>query len=110
MTFRTRLVLAATAAVLVVVVLGAFATYIVASHSLIGSVDVTLTGEAKAVVSAQTARGGIAKTELRLGPSRPRATLSASRQPDSSSPSGMSIPTTSRFTSLMSAATASARP
>jgi two-component system sensor histidine kinase MprB len=55
MTFRTRLVLAATAAVLVVVVLGAFATYIVAYHSLIGSVDVTLTGEAKAVVSAPTA-------------------------------------------------------
>jgi two-component system sensor histidine kinase MprB len=56
MTFRTRLVLAATAAVLVVVVLGAFATYIVAYHSLIGSVDVTLSGDGKAFVSAQTAQ------------------------------------------------------
>ena len=36
----------------------------------------------------------MAKTELRRGPSRPRAARSASRQPVSSSPSGMSIPTT----------------
>jgi two-component system sensor histidine kinase MprB len=43
MTFRTRLVLAATAAVLVVVVLASLATYLVASHSLIGSIDATLT-------------------------------------------------------------------
>jgi two-component system sensor histidine kinase MprB len=53
MTFRTRLVLAATAAVLVVVVLGAFATYIVAYHSLIGSVDVTLSTEAHDAVFSQ---------------------------------------------------------
>ncbi len=52
MTFRTRLVLAATAAVLVVVVLGAFATYIVAYHSLIGSVDVTLSTEAHDAVAS----------------------------------------------------------
>lgn len=42
MTFRTRLVLAATAAVLVVVVLGSLATYLVAYNSLVGSVDVNL--------------------------------------------------------------------
>src|SRR5438034_1181181 len=36
----------------------------------------------------------MAKTELRLGPSSPRAARSASRQPDSRSPSGMSMPTT----------------
>jgi two-component system sensor histidine kinase MprB len=41
-TFRTRLVLAATAAVLVVVVLGSLATYLVAYNSLVGSVDVNL--------------------------------------------------------------------
>src|SRR6516162_9492969 len=48
MTFRTRLVLAATAAVLVVVVLGSVATYLVAYNSLVGSVDVSLSGEAHA--------------------------------------------------------------
>ena len=42
MTFRARLVLAATAAVLVVVVLGSVATYLVAYNSLVGSIDVTL--------------------------------------------------------------------
>jgi two-component system sensor histidine kinase MprB len=41
-TFRARLVLAATAAVLVVVVLGSVATYLVAYNSLVGSIDVTL--------------------------------------------------------------------
>ncbi len=53
MTFRTRLVLTATAAVLVVVVLGSLATYIVADNALVGSVDVTLSGQAHASVSAQ---------------------------------------------------------
>src|ERR1700733_1165330 len=42
MTFRTRLVLATTAAVAVVIVLASFATYLVANNSLIGSVDATL--------------------------------------------------------------------
>lgn len=51
MTFRTRLVLSATAAVLVVVVLGSFATYIVAYDGLVGSVDVTLDGQARAAVA-----------------------------------------------------------
>jgi hypothetical protein len=41
-TFRGRLVLAATTAVLVVVVLGSLATYLVAYNSLIGSVDANL--------------------------------------------------------------------
>ncbi len=54
MTFRGRLVLAATAAVLVVVVLGSIATYLVATNSLVGSVDVTLTNEAQAVTAEQT--------------------------------------------------------
>ena len=46
MTFRGRLVLATTAAVLVVVILGSIATYLVAYNSLVGSVDVTLAGQA----------------------------------------------------------------
>ena len=51
-TFRARLVLAATAAVLVVVVLGSIATYIVAYNSLVGSVDVTLSAEAQPAIDA----------------------------------------------------------
>jgi two-component system sensor histidine kinase MprB len=51
MTFRARLVLAATGAVLVVVVLGSFVTYIVASNSLVGSADATLSAEAHAVLT-----------------------------------------------------------
>ena len=55
MTFRARLVLAATGAVLVVVVLGSLATYLVAYNSLVGAVDVTLRAEAQpTVVSIQT--------------------------------------------------------
>ncbi len=50
-TFRARIVLAATAAVLVVVILGSFATYLVAYNSLVGSVDVTLGNQALAYVS-----------------------------------------------------------
>ncbi|MBV8463335.1 MAG: HAMP domain-containing histidine kinase [Acidimicrobiales bacterium] len=46
MTFRSRLMLATTAAVLVVVVVGSVATYLVASHSLISSTDATLTQSA----------------------------------------------------------------
>jgi two-component system sensor histidine kinase MprB len=53
-TFRGRLVLAATAAVLVVVVLGAFATYIVAYNSLVGSVDVTLSQDARSIVASSS--------------------------------------------------------
>ncbi len=54
MTFRARLVMAATGAVLVVVVLGSFVTYIVASNSLLGSADATLSAEADAVLTAQS--------------------------------------------------------
>ncbi len=50
MTFRTRLVLVATLAVLIVVVLGSIATYLVAYNSLVGSVDVTLRTEAQPAV------------------------------------------------------------
>jgi two-component system sensor histidine kinase MprB len=53
-TFRARIVLAATAAVLVVVILGSFATYIVAYNSLIGSVDVTLGNTALNYISSST--------------------------------------------------------
>jgi two-component system sensor histidine kinase MprB len=52
MTFRGRLVLAATAAVLVVVVLGSLATYLVAYNSLVGSVDVNLSSAADAYAQA----------------------------------------------------------
>jgi two-component system, OmpR family, sensor histidine kinase MprB len=55
-TFRARLVLAATGAVLVVVVLGSFITYIVASNSLIGSADATLSAEANAVLASKEAQ------------------------------------------------------
>ncbi len=47
MTFRTRLVLVATGAVLVVVLLASVATYAVAYHSLVGSLDVTLEQDAR---------------------------------------------------------------
>jgi two-component system, OmpR family, sensor histidine kinase MprB len=60
-TFRTRLVLTATAAVLLVVVLGSFATYIVAYNALIGSVDATLDGQARGAV-AQAEIGNICAT------------------------------------------------
>ncbi len=52
MTFRGRLVLAATAAVLVVVVLGSIATYLVASNSLLGAIDVNLRSEAQSALTA----------------------------------------------------------
>jgi len=51
MTFRARLVLVATGAVLVVVLLGAVATYVVAYDSLVGSVDVTLEQNARSLVA-----------------------------------------------------------
>ena len=51
MTFRARLVLVASGAVLVVVLLGAVATYVVAYDSLVGSVDTTLQQNAHGVVS-----------------------------------------------------------
>ena len=51
MTFRTRLVLVATGAVLVVVLLGAVATYLVAYESLVGSLDATLEQDARNLVA-----------------------------------------------------------
>jgi two-component system, OmpR family, sensor histidine kinase MprB len=54
MTFRVRLVLAATAAVLVVVVLGSLVTYIVAYNSLVGSVDVTLSTDVHTLLTSQS--------------------------------------------------------
>ena len=51
-TFRGRLVLATTAAVLVVVVLGSVATYLVAYNSLVGSVDVSLNAAAQQAIQA----------------------------------------------------------
>src|SRR5487761_2215897 len=51
MTFRARLVLVASGAVLVVVLLGAVATYVVAYDALVGSVDTTLQQNAHGVVS-----------------------------------------------------------
>ncbi len=54
MTFRGRLVLATTAAVLVVVIIGSIATYLVAYNSLIGSADANLAGVAQPVLTDQT--------------------------------------------------------
>jgi len=53
-TFRGRLVLATTAAVLVVVIMGSVATYLVAYNSLIGSADANLAGVAQPVLTDQT--------------------------------------------------------
>jgi len=50
-TFRTRIVLVATSAVLVVVVIGSLATYVVAYFSLVGSLDVTLQQDARNLVA-----------------------------------------------------------
>jgi len=50
-TFRTRLVLVATAAVLVVLVIGSVATYAVAYDSLVGSTDVNLEQSARTLIS-----------------------------------------------------------
>ncbi|MHB1518932.1 MAG: sensor histidine kinase [Acidimicrobiales bacterium] len=52
MTFRSRLVLAATAAVLVVVVLGSIATYLVAYNALLTSIDVNLQTGAQASLAS----------------------------------------------------------
>ncbi|MGH9079430.1 MAG: hypothetical protein ACRDYE_04995, partial [Acidimicrobiales bacterium] len=52
MTFRSRLVVAATAAVLIVVVLASFASYLVAYNSLVGAVDTNLSAESQALVAA----------------------------------------------------------
>ena len=51
MTFRARLVLMTTGAVLVVVLVGAVATYVVAYESLVGSLDVTLEQDARTLTA-----------------------------------------------------------
>jgi two-component system, OmpR family, sensor histidine kinase MprB len=53
-TFRGRLVIAVTAAVVVAVVLASVAAYLVAHDSLVGSIDVTLDNQAQALVDGQT--------------------------------------------------------
>ena len=52
MTFRARLVLAATTAVVIAVVLAAVSAYVVSNNSLIGSLDDTLTQQAGAVANS----------------------------------------------------------
>ena len=51
MTFRARLVLAATTAVVIAVVLASVSAYVVSNNSLIGSIDDTLTQQAQVVLS-----------------------------------------------------------
>jgi two-component system sensor histidine kinase MprB len=53
-TFRARLVMAATTAVVIAVVLAAVAAYVVSNNSLIGSIDDTLTQQAQALASPNT--------------------------------------------------------
>jgi two-component system, OmpR family, sensor histidine kinase MprB len=53
-TFRARLVLAATTAVVIAVVLAAVSAYVVSNNSLIGSIDDTLTQQAQALLSSNT--------------------------------------------------------
>ena len=66
MTFRTRLVLVATGAVLVVVLLGSVATYAVAYNSLVGSLDTTLEQNARSLI-AGNAEGVVPKIENTCG-------------------------------------------
>ncbi|HEX4244908.1 MAG TPA: hypothetical protein VHY77_05020, partial [Acidimicrobiales bacterium] len=54
MTFRARLVLAATTAVVIAVVLAAVSAYLVSKNSLIGSIDDTLTQQAQAETALLT--------------------------------------------------------
>jgi two-component system sensor histidine kinase MprB len=65
-TFRTRLVLVATGAVLIVVLLGSVATYAVAYNSLVGSLDVTLEQDAHNLI-AGNAEGVIPVIENTCG-------------------------------------------
>src|ERR1017187_7715746 len=51
MTFRTRLVMAATIAVMMAVVLGSIAAEVVAHNSLVGSIDVNLSQGAQALIA-----------------------------------------------------------
>jgi two-component system sensor histidine kinase MprB len=51
MTFRTRLVLAAAAAAVAAVLLGTAASFVVAKHSLVGSVDVSLAQQARGLIA-----------------------------------------------------------
>jgi two-component system sensor histidine kinase MprB len=53
LTFRTRLVMAATIAVVLAVVLGSISAYVVAHNSLVGSIDVTLSQDAQSIVAQQ---------------------------------------------------------
>ncbi|MGH9096114.1 MAG: hypothetical protein ACRDWB_01685, partial [Acidimicrobiales bacterium] len=53
MTFRTRLVMAATIAVLLAVLLGSISAYVVAHNSLVGSIDNTLSQDAQSILLQQ---------------------------------------------------------
>ncbi len=66
MTFRTRLVLVATAAVLVVVLIGSVATYVVAYDSLVSSTDVSLEQSARNLISGNE-RGQVPKIQNTCG-------------------------------------------
>jgi two-component system, OmpR family, sensor histidine kinase MprB len=66
MTFRARLVVMTTGAVLVVVLIGAVATYVVAYESLVGSVDVTLEQSAQSLI-AGNANGNLPRIENTCG-------------------------------------------
>jgi two-component system sensor histidine kinase MprB len=57
LTFRTRLVMAATIAVLLAVVLGSISAYVVAHNSLVGSIDVTLSQQAQTLANPVDSRG-----------------------------------------------------
>ena len=54
MTFRTRLVMAATIAVLLAVLLGSISAYVVAHNSLVGSIDNTLNQDAQSILVQQS--------------------------------------------------------
>jgi two-component system sensor histidine kinase MprB len=53
LTFRTRLVMAATIAVMLAVVVGSISAYVVAHNSLVGSIDNTLSADAQSVLAQQ---------------------------------------------------------
>ncbi|HVB92747.1 MAG TPA: HAMP domain-containing sensor histidine kinase [Acidimicrobiales bacterium] len=54
MTFRTRLVMAATIAVLLAVVVGSISAYVVAHNSLVGSIDNTLSQDGQSILAQQS--------------------------------------------------------
>ncbi len=81
MTFRARLVVAATTAVVIAVVLASVAAYVVAHNSLTGSIDDTLVQQAQAGVTSRLQTGCTATTGQCEQYVAPDGTTELGRQP-----------------------------